>query len=169
MASLEDFAAALGPLTSWQREILSLSAEDPGRTWRLALHTGRANGRSAAGVASLAAELAGTGHMHKYSAFGAWCITMTALGVPLWEQLTPGPEPAFTASSSGYACSAPMTYDPPTDAEYARGGWHQLGADLGLPTGPGEPAERDVIAEIDAVLADWADWENGGDAYRGGG
>ena len=155
-----------GPLAAWQRELLDLIAEDPGRTFRVALHTGRANGRAHLNRVMLAAELAaGTGHVHQINAFGGWCITMTGLGVPLWAPL-PAPRRGGPPRPVTGAYGIPQALPGPrADSAWVRGRWAELGADLGLPAGPA-PAERDIVAEINAVLADQADWENRDTAAR---
>jgi hypothetical protein len=150
----------LGALTAWQRELLGLMIEQPDRTFRLALHTGRANGRSAVDRVMLAAELHRTGHVHKLTAFGGWCVTMTGIG-PLWIEL-PRPRRGGPPRPAGWVPLGTAEPEPGPVAGYL----DELTWRRAVAAGPAEPAGRDVVAEINAVLAGWADWENGDTAAR---
>jgi hypothetical protein len=167
-----------GPLAAWQRELLDLFTEQPGRTFRVALHTGRASGRAHAERWTLIAELARTGHVHKLTAFGGWCVTMTGLGVPLWAPL-PRPRRGGPPRPVGGAYGIPQALPGgggelagPDHAGELAASRRQIARAYGIPqellAGPpeAEPRERDIVAEINAVLADQADWENGDTAAR---
>jgi hypothetical protein len=152
-----------GPLAAWQRELLDLFIEQPDRTFRVELHTGRASGRAHAERWTLIAELARTGHVHKITAFGGWCVTMTGIG-PLWAPL-PAPRRGGPPRPVGGAYGIPQAA-----RHEARLGWYDEAAGwapLGTAPPPdAEPAERDIVAEINAVLAQQAAWEDGDTAAR---